>query len=467
MIGSCSNPESLPELRKNYQFRRNRMRTLPPGRMTWKVMQFQSQNARTFGYVYQSTNGQTHRPVRKTQSFLLSEICTVTLWQDYCGKGNSRKFCWNTLGKKFQNGNAYSYTVKKGLFLFVSVDDIKLAGKKQNINPTWKTHMKDVYLGEPTSFRDHVYLGCTQTSKVLWIITKVCLNLEILLFLWKSSQKKKATGKPDAETISSWSHDMEGHAKKCMERCCGLANKTTQQLYKVATHASVTIIKKKKKMDQLENYLLFAHELSRLYLARIGRLDIFMVCEQTCSCGNEMDKSLWHTLSAFDRIHSSHMWIQAILVCGKHSTTLQIRTVSRLWYCRRPGRLKINIRRHWMHFRKSNARAIKLDVQETDFCFTQFYRGRGDFSRCRFTYGWDSRALDLWEVIEVFHSSPNQTNKTKDVTVPRGNLSATLKSNMRKQIPTTNTNPGSDQHWSRSIKRNTFWFQSYVVCLWG
>ena len=42
------------------------------------------------------------------------------------------------------------------------VDDIKLAGKKQNINPTWKILMKDVDLGEPTSFLDHVYLGSTQ-----------------------------------------------------------------------------------------------------------------------------------------------------------------------------------------------------------------------------------------------------------------------------------------------------------------
>ena len=35
--------------------------------------------------------------------------------------------------------------------------------------------------------------------------------------------------------ISSWSYDMEGHAKKCVERYCELANKTTQQLYKVST----------------------------------------------------------------------------------------------------------------------------------------------------------------------------------------------------------------------------------------
>ena len=35
--------------------------------------------------------------------------------------------------------------------------------------------------------------------------------------------------------ISAWSDDMEGHAKKCVERYCELANKTTQQLYKVST----------------------------------------------------------------------------------------------------------------------------------------------------------------------------------------------------------------------------------------
>ena len=35
--------------------------------------------------------------------------------------------------------------------------------------------------------------------------------------------------------ISSWSYDMTGHAKKCVERYFELANKTTQQLNKVST----------------------------------------------------------------------------------------------------------------------------------------------------------------------------------------------------------------------------------------
>ena len=51
---------------------------------------------------------------------------------------------------------------QKGLFLSVYVDDIKLAGKKQNINPMWKVLNKEIDLGEPTSSVDHVYMGCTQ-----------------------------------------------------------------------------------------------------------------------------------------------------------------------------------------------------------------------------------------------------------------------------------------------------------------
>ena len=48
--------------------------------------------------------------------------------------------------------------------------------------------------------------------------------------------------------------------------------------------------------------------------------------------------------------------------------------------------------------------------------------------------------LDLWDsVVVVFHSSPNQTNKTKYVREPLGNLSANSQPNMRKQISTTHT----------------------------
>ena len=81
--------------------------------------------------------------------------------------------------------------------------------------------------------------------------------------------------------ISSWSYDMEGHAKKCVERFCELANKTTQQLYKVSTPC---IDDHHFKEEELKSVgLKSVGELSKvcsqivlkcLYLARIGRPDI-------------------------------------------------------------------------------------------------------------------------------------------------------------------------------------------------
>ena len=85
---------------------------------------------------------------------------------------------------------------------------------------------KEVDLGEPTSFLDHVYLGCTQRQCE---ISKDTVDNYRNMF-----ESRISAGKPDTD-ISSWSKDMEGHAKKCVERYCELANKTTQQLYKVVT----------------------------------------------------------------------------------------------------------------------------------------------------------------------------------------------------------------------------------------
>ena len=56
-----------------------------------KLLKIPNRSVQTFGCVYHDTNGQNHGPVWKIQSFLLSEFCVVTLWQDYYGKGNLRK----------------------------------------------------------------------------------------------------------------------------------------------------------------------------------------------------------------------------------------------------------------------------------------------------------------------------------------------------------------------------------------
>ena len=77
--------------------------------------------------------------------------------------------------------------------------------------------MKDVDLGEPTSFLDHVYLGCTQIE--CQISTDIVDSYKSMFeFRISAGAKEKlptrASGKPDAETTSSGSYDVEGRAKK-------------------------------------------------------------------------------------------------------------------------------------------------------------------------------------------------------------------------------------------------------------
>ena len=136
-------------------------------------------------------------------------------------------------GRKFQIVNVSLYIVKKDSFLSVYVDDINLAGKKQNLDPMWNVLNKEVDLGGPTSFLDHVYLGCTQRQCQ---VSKDIVDNNRTMF--ESRISAVGTEKlpfPHNPRISSWSYDIVVHVKKCVERCCELANKTTQQLYKVST----------------------------------------------------------------------------------------------------------------------------------------------------------------------------------------------------------------------------------------
>ena len=219
---------------------------------------FRNRNVQTFGFVYHDTNGQSHSPVWKTQSFLLSGICTVILWQD-CNEKILLKHGW----EKVSNWECLFVYREKGLFLSVYVDDIKLDGKKQNVDLMWKVLNKEVVLGEPTSFFDHVYLGCTQRQCE---ISKDVVDNYRAMF--ESRISARGTQKlPHSENfrISSLTFDMEGHAKKCVERYCELANRTTQKLY-----IKEEELKSVGELSQVCSQIV----LKCLYLARNGRPDI-------------------------------------------------------------------------------------------------------------------------------------------------------------------------------------------------
>ena len=125
---------------------------------------------------------------------------------------------WRTL----LNWECLSVHQKKGFFLSVYVDDIKMAGKKQNIDPMWKVLSKNVDMGQPTSFLDHVYLGCTQRQ---FETSNIVDNYRTMFESRISAGATEKTTKLGKKlSIATWSYDVEGHAETCVERYCELGN---------------------------------------------------------------------------------------------------------------------------------------------------------------------------------------------------------------------------------------------------
>ena len=123
------------------------------------------------------------------------------------------------------------------------MDDIKLAGKKQNINPTWKILTKDVDLewtipkmaGQKQNHFLTMFILVAlnenaKQAKIFGTITGLCLNpgcqLEVQnIFIIQRNLKQTFPHGPTTWKV------MRRNAWKD----CELANKTTQPLHKVAT----------------------------------------------------------------------------------------------------------------------------------------------------------------------------------------------------------------------------------------
>ena len=138
----------------------------------------------------------------------------------------------------------------------------------------WKLLNKEIDLGEPTSFLDHVYFDCTQRQ--CEISKDIVDNYRTMFESRISAGGLEKLPFPQNLRISSWYYDMVGHAKKCVERYCELANKTTQQLYKVFTPCINDHHFKEeetKSVGELSNTC-SQIVLKCLYLTRIGRPDI-------------------------------------------------------------------------------------------------------------------------------------------------------------------------------------------------
>ena len=133
------------------------------------------------------------------------------------------------------------------------VDDIKLAGKKQNIDPMWKILMKDVDLGEPTSFLDmYIWVAlkeCVKSVTILWRTTEICSNQGFLL-------EPRKNYRPELQENLMQKHDLLGPMtwkvtqRNVWKDIANLRIKRLNNYTKSQRHAWMTINLKKENMSQ-------------------------------------------------------------------------------------------------------------------------------------------------------------------------------------------------------------------------
>ena len=246
-------------------------------------------------------------------------------------------------------------------------------------------------------------------------------------------------------------------------------------------HAWMTINLKKKKLDQLESCQQFAHKLFWNVCTRHVLVDpIFYVLwtkfarsitKWTNACDKRLSRLISYIHHTYEFKHYCHVGITAqqrrlglFQDSGFVGDKDDSKSTSGGLLCIFGSHTFVPISR--MCKKKKNS--------------VSHNGSWGNFSRCRFRRWLDFRIRSLDLVIEVFHSSSNQTNKTKDDREPRGNPSAKTQPNMRKQIPTMHTNldltnvdhvPSNGTHSGPmlcciSLRTMKLWFKKAGVPQW-
>ena len=101
---------------------------------------------------------------------------------------------------------------------------------------------------------------------VMWVMLLNNATTEIMFESRISAGAKekpptRASGKPDAETISSWSYDMEGHARNALQDIANWRIKQLNNHTKSRRHVWMITNLKMQKLDQFDNCPQFAHKL--------------------------------------------------------------------------------------------------------------------------------------------------------------------------------------------------------------
>ena len=428
-------------------------------RMHPKNWKFRNRNVQTFGFVlprhkWPKSWSSMEDPVVLLERNLYGHPLTGLLWE----RQFEKILLQHGLGEGFQLGMLIR-TPRKRIILVCVCGWQKIGWKEtKHLIRCGEYSIKKVDLGEPTSFFDHVFLGCTQRQCEM---SKDIVDNYRAMF--ESRISAEGTEKlPYSENfcISSWCYDMEGHSKKCVERYCELANKTTQQLHKVSTPCIHGLHFKEEEMKSVgelsQGFLSLRSDMQKL--GTYWKTWYSMVSE-TCTIDYKVDQSLWQTSESIDILHfithvntNSIMWVilqnNAGWDCFKTPDLLEILRTQNLLLVEHHAFLEV------IHlFQQVGCARSK----------PQFHTVQQNPKPSLWTFGlrWDKiPALDRWDLIVLVLGNTTQTHDrtVKPVGLPWQESRARPAISRNAQC--------FEWCWQCSLKRPIFASRIFVVCVW-
>ena len=293
----------------------------------WK---FQNRNVQTYGFVHHDTNGQNHGPVWQTQSFLLNEnLCGHPLARLLLERAIWENAIETWTGESSQLGMLIR-TPWKGIII-CECGWHKIGWKETQYWSDVENTQQRSWFGRTNIFPWSCILGTyskTMRNKQRYCgpITEPCLNLEFLRGEQRNFHSPKILVFLHCR-MTWWVMQ-----KKCVERYCELANKSTQQFYKVSTPCIDDHYFKEEEMksDGELSHVCSQIVLKCLYLAKIGRPDILWSVNKLARSISKWTKACEKRLNRFiSYVHHTCEYKQYCHV-GNTAKQWQIGTVSRL-----------------------------------------------------------------------------------------------------------------------------------------
>ena len=157
-------------------------------------------------------------------------------------------------------------------------------------------------------------------SKTMWNKQRYCGQLQSHVWIQnfrRSNWKLTMFGKSAYFFVVLW------HGRSCQEMSgtilwVGEQNDSTTLQSINSTHWRPSFQRKRIQIRGTIVKSMLSNCSDMLVLGTYWKTRYSMVSEQTCTIDHKMDQSMWQTLGSFDLLHSSYMWLQTILSCGKH-----------------------------------------------------------------------------------------------------------------------------------------------------